>query len=162
MKVTCECGRELRQMRKGHLVSRIHKRLLDEQKGIEPIVNQLIKCSCGMMLKKITVTHLKSDLHLLNGGEKKSVYAIAQYGNPNFIPTLNGEKWIEKETPQTDIPFNKLVCSVCKVVNDNGDKFHLTGKVTKCKSCLYKRQKELIKLKQENGDSSSVSYRKYY
>jgi hypothetical protein len=94
--VICICGKDLKRFTKGHYLSRQHL----EETGQPFFKRKLEPCNdCGKMLYSVTKTHLKSKFHLCGGIlQKNKVFLVASDTNASFVPTLDGEEYIEQRT----------------------------------------------------------------
>ena len=94
--VICICGKELERITKGHYLSRKHL----EETGQPFFKRKLEPCiGCGKMLYSVTKKHLISEFHLCGGKpQKNKLYLVASDTDKNFVPTLDGKKYIEQRT----------------------------------------------------------------
>lgn len=120
-------------------------------------------CTCGLKFMRINKSHLEGKHHKkIDNVEQKVSFTIKMDDDGNAIYLNNGLEFTPAFQPEyKETAFKDLVCRICGITNETEDKFHETGKDNRCKSCLYKRQKELREQKKLlNG--AYISQKKYY
>jgi hypothetical protein len=120
-------------------------------------------CTCGLKFMRITKSHLESKHHKkIDNVEQKVSFTIDTDNEGNIRYFKNGVEFTPAFQPEyKETAFKDLVCRLCGITNETEDKFHETGKDNRCKSCLYKRQKELREQKKLLG-GAYISQKKYY
>ena len=130
------------------------------EKVIKQVKRPRIKCTCGLSIIKITQKHLTGKQHNKKNTGLSFKLCINDDGTTKYL--LDGNEFTPSIQPEhKEISFTDLVCRICGVTNETGDKFHSTGNDNRCKNCLYKRQKELRDDKKRLG-SAYISQKKYY